>query len=79
MIVARPFQAIRYDTTRVDLSVVIMSPHDVIAADEYAGFFDRDPHNAIRFELTRDVADEAAADFAWTRETLDAWRAKDVS
>ncbi len=78
MTVARPFRAVRYDTRRVDLSAVIVPPYDVIAADERAGFFDRDPHNSIRFELTRDVADEAAADYAWVRGTFDAWRAEGV-
>lgn len=78
MTVARPFRAVRYDPRRVDLSAVIVPPYDVIAADERASFFDRDPHNAIRFELTRDVADEAAADYAWIRGTLEAWRAEGV-
>lgn len=78
MTVARPFRAVRYDTRRVDLSAVIVPPYDVIAADERASFFDRDTHNAIRFELTRDVADEAAADYAWIRGTFDAWRAEGV-
>ncbi len=78
MTVVRPFQAVRYDTTRVDLSKVIVPPYDVIAADERGDFFDRDPHNAIRFELTRDVADESAADYSWIREHLDAWRAEGV-
>jgi uncharacterized protein (DUF1015 family) len=78
MTVARPFRAVRYDPRRVDLSDVIVPPYDVIAADERAGFFERDPHNAIRFELTRDVAEEAAADYAWIRGTFDAWRAEGV-
>ncbi|MFK7894205.1 MAG: DUF1015 family protein [Myxococcota bacterium] len=78
MTVVRPFRALRYDTKRVELSKVIVPPYDVIAADERGNFFDRDPHNAIRFELTRDVADEAAADYAWIRENLDAWRAEGV-
>ncbi len=78
MTVVRPFRALRYDTDRVDLSSVIVPPYDVIAADERGSFFDRDPHNAIRFELTRDVADEASASYAWIRETLDAWRASGV-
>jgi uncharacterized protein (DUF1015 family) len=78
MTVVRPFRALRYDTDRVDLSRVIVPPYDVIAADERGSFFDRDPHNAIRFELTRDAADEASADYSWIRETLDAWRANGV-
>jgi len=78
MTVVRPFRAVRYDTKRVDLSKVIVPPYDVIAADERASFFDRDSHNAIRFELTRDVADEADADYVGIRETLDDWRASGV-
>lgn len=78
MTVVRPFRAVRYDTERVDLSNVIVPPYDVIAADERGSFFDRDPHNAIRFELTRDAADEASANYGWIRETLDAWRASGV-
>ncbi|MBW1883494.1 MAG: DUF1015 domain-containing protein [Deltaproteobacteria bacterium] len=74
MTVVRPFRALRYDADRLDLSRVIAPPYDVIAADERASFFDRDPHNAIRFELTRDVGEEAATDYGWIRETIDAWR-----
>ncbi len=78
MTVVRPFRALRYDTKRVDLSKVIVPPYDVIAADERGAFFDLDPHNAIRFELTRDAADEAASNYGWIRETLDAWRESGV-
>jgi uncharacterized protein (DUF1015 family) len=78
MTVVRPFRAVRYDTARVDLSRVIVPPYDVIAADERGSFFDLDPHNAIRFELTRDAADEASANYDWIRETLDAWRASGI-
>ena len=49
----RPFQALRYDADRVDLSEVIVPPYDVIAHDERENFYERDPHNAIRLELTR--------------------------
>jgi len=78
MTVVRPFRAVRYDADRVELSSVIVPPYDVIAADERGSFFDRDPHNAIRFELTRNAEDEAAADYAGIREMLDAWRASGV-
>ena len=78
MTVVRPFRAVRYDTKRVDLSKVIVPPYDVVAADERGGFFDLDPHNAIRFELTREAADDAEANYDWIRETLDAWRESGV-
>ncbi|RIL00051.1 MAG: hypothetical protein DCC71_19285 [Proteobacteria bacterium] len=70
----RPFRALRYDPARVDLGRVVVPPYDVIAADERAAYWDRDPHNAIRLELTRDAADEAATDYTEVRETLAAWQ-----
>ncbi len=74
----RPFRALRYDPAQVDLSRVIVPPYDVVAAEDRAAFFERDPHNAIRLELTRDVADEATTDYHHVRETLDAWIAQQV-
>jgi len=78
MTVVRPFSALRYDTGKVDLSKVIVPPYDVIAADERSLFFDRDPHNAIRFELTRDASEEAATDYSEIAETLGAWQESGV-
>lgn len=78
MTVVRPFRAVRYDPARVDLSRVIVPPYDVIAPNERASFFDRDPHNAVRFELTREVEAEATTDYAQVREALDAWRESGV-
>jgi uncharacterized protein (DUF1015 family) len=75
MTVVRPFRAVRYDLEQIDLSKVIVPPYDVIAADERGAYFDRDPHNAIRFELTRDVQDEAGADYGSIADTLAEWRA----
>lgn len=75
---ARPFNGVRYDTTKVELSRVIVPPYDVVAADERDGFYDRDPYNAIRFELTRDVADEADTDYEEIGNTLADWRRSGV-
>ncbi|HXK24998.1 MAG TPA: DUF1015 domain-containing protein, partial [Myxococcota bacterium] len=74
----RPFRALRYDPARVDFSRVIAPPYDVIPAEERGVLYDRDPHNAIRLELTREVEDEASTDYAEIRETLAAWRASGV-
>jgi uncharacterized protein (DUF1015 family) len=70
----RPFRALRYDPDRVDLGKVVVPPYDVIAADERAAYWDRDPHNAIRLELTREAADEASTDYREVRATLAAWQ-----
>ena len=50
----------------------------MVAAHERASYWDRDPHNAIRLELTRNAADEAGADYAEVAETLRAWRESGV-
>ena len=72
----RPFRALRYDAAKVSLAKVIVPPYDVIAAADREGFYARDPHNAIRLELTRRVEDEAATDYADVRGTLAAGRAR---
>jgi uncharacterized protein (DUF1015 family) len=74
----RPFRAVRYDPDRVELSNVIVPPYDVVQPEERAAFYDRDPHNAIRFELVRDVADEASADYEHIADELAQWRARGV-
>ncbi len=70
----RPFPALRYNTNRVDLSKVVVPPYDVLTPEDRVMFYERDPHNAIRLELTKDVKDEAHTDYAEVRETLDAWK-----
>jgi uncharacterized protein (DUF1015 family) len=74
----RPFRALRYDPKRVDLSKVLAPPYDVVAAEDRATLYERDPHNAVRLELTRDVADEATTDYTDLRESLDRWRQEGV-
>jgi uncharacterized protein (DUF1015 family) len=74
----RPFRALRYDPACVDLGRVLVPPYDVIAAADRARFYERDPHSAIRLELTRDVAEEETTDYSEIRRTLAAWRESKV-
>jgi uncharacterized protein (DUF1015 family) len=74
----RPFRGLRYDPARVDLARVIAPPYDVIPAGEREHWFERDPHNAIRLELCRDVAEESTTDYAEIRRTLQAWQQSGV-
>jgi uncharacterized protein (DUF1015 family) len=69
----QPFRALRYDARTVSLARVIVPPYDVIAAADREAFYARDPHNAIRLELTRRVEDEARTDYSEVRRTLEAW------
>lgn len=74
----RPFPALRYDPARVDLGRVLVPPYDVISAADRARLWDRDPHCAIRLELTKEVDAEAATDYADVREALAAWQREGV-
>ena len=74
----RPFRALRYDPARVDLDRVIAPPYDVVNAEERAFYWERDPHGAIRLELTRDPDAEAATDYREVADTLAAWRREGV-
>ena len=74
----RAFRALRYDPDRVELSKVIVPPYDVVQPEERAGFYDRDAHNAIRFELVRDASDDASTDYAHIAQALAQWRASGV-
>ena len=46
-----PFAGLRYDTARVDLSMVVSPPYDVISPDERAQLVARHSANAVRIEL----------------------------
>jgi uncharacterized protein (DUF1015 family) len=69
----RAFRGIRYDPARVDLAEVIVPPYDVITAEGRETLYERDPHNAVRLELTRSVADEQSTDYSEVSETLSSW------
>ncbi len=74
----KPFRALRYDGGRVDLGRVLVPPYDVISAEDRVRLYERDPHCAVRLELTRDVADEATTDYAEVGERLAAWQREGV-
>jgi uncharacterized protein (DUF1015 family) len=73
-----PFRALRYHSGRVELERVLAPVYDVVAEQDRAVFYDRDPHNALRLVLTRTSAEEAATDYAHVARQLAQWRAKGV-
>lgn len=74
----RPFRALRYDPARASLSSVLAPVYDVVTPEERITYWDRDAHNAVRLELTREVGEEATTDYADTSARLAAWRAEGV-
>jgi uncharacterized protein (DUF1015 family) len=73
-----PFRALRYDRGRVELERVLAPVYDVVAAQDRAVYYDRDPYNALRLELTRTVEEEAAADYADVARALAKWRREGI-
>ena len=74
MTCVRPFRALRYDPARVDLARVLVPPYDVISREERARLWERDPHCAIRLELTREIDEESRTDYSEVAERLARWR-----
>ncbi len=74
----RPFRALRYDPAKVELERVLAPVYDVVTPEERVRFWERDPHNAVRLELTKRVEEEASTDYADVGRTLAAWRAEGV-
>ena len=77
----RPFRGLGYALDRyavpappglrvADVTPVVCPPYDVISADQRAALLARDPHNAVRLELSSEADPHAAAAAA-----LDAWQA----
>ena len=74
----RPFRALRYDPRRVELAKVLAPVYDVVAPEDRPLYWERDPYNALRLELTKSVEEEAATDYAETAARLAAWRGEGV-
>ena len=70
----RPFRALRYDTRKVELARVLAPVYDIVAPEERGLYWERDPHNALRLELTRRVEEEAETDYADAAARLAEWR-----
>ena len=73
----RPFRALRY-SSRVELSRVLAPVYDVVAPEDRPLYWERDPYNALRLELTKSVEEEAETDYAESAARLAEWRGAGV-
>jgi uncharacterized protein (DUF1015 family) len=69
----KPFRALRY-TRKVELSRVLAPVYDVVAPEDRPLYWERDPYNALRLELTLRPEDEAGTDYRETADRLAEWR-----
>lgn len=74
----RPFRALRFDTSRTDLSTVLAPPYDIIGPAERQRLLQQDPHNVVRIELPADLGRAAAADYAAAARNAAQWREQGV-
>jgi uncharacterized protein (DUF1015 family) len=71
-----PFQALRYDTSKVTLEEVLTQPYDKITSQMQDAYYASSPHNLVRLELGKaDVGDgpgknvyQRAADFLQAKQ-----------
>jgi uncharacterized protein (DUF1015 family) len=73
-----PFRALRYHSGKVEMDRVLAPVYDVVAPQDRAVYYDRDPYNAMRLVLTRTVEEEATTDYADVARYLAKWRAEGV-
>lgn len=72
----RPFRGICFNTSRFgsDVSGLVCPPFDVISADQQTALYERDAHNVIRLELTRQApTDPPTAKYERAAEDYRAW------
>lgn len=71
-----PFRALRYDTSRVEMSEVVTQPYDKISPDMQERYYKQSPYNLIRVILGKREARDNEQQNVYTRaaETLEAWR-----
>ena len=77
----RPFNAVRYDKTRIkDLSKVVAPPYDVISPREQDALYKRDIHNIVRIILGKIRKTDSRNDNRYTRAaaSLKKWLASGV-
>ena len=73
-----PFAGLRYDASRVDLSMVIAPPYDVIGADERARLASRHSANAVRIELPEPDHRAGLDRYAHAAAQLERWQEEGI-
>jgi uncharacterized protein (DUF1015 family) len=73
-----PFAGLRYDPSRVDLSMVIAPPYDVISPDERTRLASRHSANSVRVELPEPDHRAGLDRYANAARQLELWQKDDV-
>ncbi len=68
-----PFEGTRYNSEKVKIKNVVAPPYDVISEMQRAALYEKDPHNVIRLEFSRDADPYQSA-----KAYFDEWKTKGV-
>jgi uncharacterized protein (DUF1015 family) len=63
----RPFRALRFDSTKVKFEDVLTQPYDKITPAMQDGYYQRSPHNLVRYELGKTEPGDSDANNVYTR------------
>jgi uncharacterized protein (DUF1015 family) len=63
----RPFRALRYDRAKVKLEDVLTQPYDKITPAMQDAYYQRSPHNLVRYELGKPEPADTDANNVYTR------------
>ena len=63
----RPFHALRFDSSRVKLADVLTQPYDKITPAMQQAYYQRSPHNLVRFELGKPEPTDGDSANVYTR------------
>ncbi len=73
MPIIKPFRAVRYDSTKVELNAVVAPPYDVISPEQQSELYERSPHNVVRLILGREedrYTSAAKSYHSWFRDGI---------
>ena len=75
-----PFQALRYDPARVEISRVVTQPYDKITPAMQDRYYAAEPHNLVRIILGKSEGNDTATENVYTRAAsfFRNWRAEGV-
>jgi uncharacterized protein (DUF1015 family) len=63
----KPFQALRFDTAKVQLEDVLTQPYDKITPQMQEAYYARSPHNLVRLELGKAEPSDTPENSVYTR------------
>ncbi len=81
MAIIAPFQALRYNTEKIErLEDVVTPPYDIIDEQTQAALYEKNPYNMIQLDLSKNFTSESLTDARYNeaRKLFDTWQQDDI-